>query len=280
MPGPRRFRRARGALVAALCSASLAVPAQEQIGLRSTEPLDLEPVVDEDSSTRTWQARIGLLGAYGPEYTGADEYDFDAVPLLRVTWKGRVVFRGRSLDVNIYRDHGVRLGPMLKTRAGRNENKDRILEGSGDVDRAYEAGGFVRFRQGPANIRINALQDVADGHNGFLVEMSAGVRLPLDDPLFSLTVSSAWADDNYMSSYFGVNAGQAARSRLRPFAANAGFTDVRVAVGTRVDVDRHWSAVLSFGYERLLDDAADSPIVADHGTANQVFGALGAMYRF
>ncbi|MCB1749092.1 MAG: MipA/OmpV family protein [Gammaproteobacteria bacterium] len=281
MPAPRRSRariHARHPCVLALLWPVVA-GAQQPIGLQTTEPLELDPVADE-LSTHDWGLRLGLLGAVGPDFEGASTYEADPVPLLRVSWKNRVVFRGRSLDLNAVLVDGLRAGPMVKTRAGRRDSRAAYLRGLGDVDRAFEAGGFVRFKRGPFALRVNALQDFAGAHGGCLVETSAQLRLPLDEPRFSLTVSSTWVDDDYNNAYFGVDAVQARRSGLRRFDADGGFKDVGVALGTRVELSPHWSAVMTMSYRRLLGDTADSPIVADHGDADQFYAAVGALWEY
>lgn len=256
------------------------VGAQDQVGLRTTEPLELDPVIEASGVDTTWSARVGILAAIGPDYEGADAYRLRAVPAMRVSWKQRLVFRGRSLEANMYRAHGLRFGPMLGTRAGRDEDRDGVLRGLGDVDRAFEAGLFARYTTGPGSLRLNVLHDLSGAHDGLVVELGGGIKLPLSSPLFSLSVTSTWASRDYMRTYFGVDAAQARRSRLPAFAAGSGFKDVRVGLGSRVDLTRHWSAIVTLAYERLLGDAADGPLVAVHGNADQVFAGLGALYRF
>lgn len=169
---------------------------------------------------------------------------------------------------------------MLRSRGGRDENEDDVLNGLGDVDRAYEAGAFARLKRGPARFRFNAVHDVAGGHDGLVLDFSAGLQLPLENPWLSLRIATTWVDDNYMTSYFGINTVQAARSALGPFTARSGFKDVRFSVGSRIALNAHVSALLSVGYTRLVGDAADSPIVAAHGDADQFFAAVGAIYSF
>ena len=41
-----------------------------------------------------------------------------------------------------------------------------------------------------------------------------------------------------------------------------------------------WSLFGVIAYSRLAGDFADSPLVADRGSANQVFGAAGLAYSF
>ena len=169
---------------------------------------------------------------------------------------------------------------MVRSCGGRDENEDGVLNGLGDVDRAYEVGAFARLKRGPARLRFNAVHDVAGAHDGLVLDFSAGLQLPLKNPWLSLRIATTWVDDNYVTSYFGINTVQAARSALGPFAARSGFKDVRVSAGSRIALNAHVSALLSVGFTRLVGDAADSPIVAERGDADQFFAAIGAVYSF
>ncbi|MGR8920515.1 MAG: MipA/OmpV family protein [Gammaproteobacteria bacterium] len=267
-------------IVLAVATWSCATVAQEQIGLDATEPLDLDPPPEVIDEQRDFDVRLGMLGAVGPEFEGSDSYEIEDVPYARISYRERLIFRGRSLELNVYRTDGIRFGPIVQTRAGRDEDNDRILEGFGDVDRAFEAGGFVRGDYGPLRFRVEALHDVSGAHDGMLVEFGGGVQVPWRDPWFVLRVRSTWADGDYTSTFYGVSERQAQRSGLRAFDADAGFKDVQVSVATRVPLSKHFSALFSAGYTRLLGDVADSPIVADHGSANQFFAAGGLAWRY
>jgi len=118
----------------AILGAIALVPAvaQEQVDLVTTGSLDLDSdVVDE--AVRPWDLRIGVLAALGPDFEGTDEYELDAVPYVRASWRERIILRGRSLEANLYRATGLRFGPMIKTRGGRKDSKADFPRGMGWV---------------------------------------------------------------------------------------------------------------------------------------------------
>jgi outer membrane protein len=254
--------------------------AQEQIGLDTTEAVDIDAAMGATGKPSPWDIRLGVLAAISSKYDGSDAYEVSAVPYARISWNDRIIYRGRSLEANIYRSESLRIGPMVRSRGGRDENDDGVLNGLGDVDRAYEVGAFARLKRGPVRLRFNAVHDVAGAHDGLVLDFSAGLQLPMKNPWLSLRVATTWVDDNYMTSYFGINTVQAARSALGPFTARSGIKDVRVTAGSRIALNAHVSALLSVGYTRLIGDAGDSPIVAKHGDADQNFAAIGAVYSF
>jgi outer membrane scaffolding protein for murein synthesis (MipA/OmpV family) len=83
-----------------------------------------------------------------------------------------------------------------------------------------------------------------------------------------------------MSSYFGIDASNAARSGLDQYNADAGFKEVNFG-GTLTYRFLGRSSVTALAtYTRLTGDAADSPVVDDVGDANQFFGGALIDYRF
>ena len=268
-----------GWLLAIALACPIVTLAEDEIGVPGTAPAELEGP-EQSASSGEWDVRIGVLGALQPEYEGSGDYSADVIPLLHVNWRDRLIFHGRSLDVVAYGSKHFRIGPMLRIRGGRDADDDSILDGLGDVDRAYEVGGFARYTHGPFLLRVNATTDVSGAHDGSLVEVGVELRAPRTDPWCVLRVASTWASADYTQTFFGVDTEQVVRSRLRAFDADAGFKDVRIEFGARRPVMAHVWALASVGYLRLLGDAARSPIVAQHGDADQFFISLGAMYRF
>lgn len=256
--------------------------AQEQVGLDTAEAIDLDlPAEEAERAPATdWDVRVGAFVAVGPDYLGADRYEVDGVPYLRINWRDRIYLRGRSLEAALINTGDLRVGPLLRTRGGRGEDNDAILDGLGDVDRAWEAGGFVNYRLGPLRFRINGTQDFAQAHHGYVIDASAAVKLPLESPWFTLRVSGRWTDDDYNDTFFGIRPAQARRSRLPQYDADGGFSEFSVGLATRVPIRGGFSAVASLRYTRLLGDVADSPLVERHGNENQYLGAVGVVYDF
>ena len=74
-----------------------------------------------------------------------------------------------------------------------------------------------------------------------------------------------------MSSYFGIDAADAARSGLAQYSADEGFKDVSFGGGATYRLFERVSISALAIYTRLIDDAADSPVVDDVGDENQIF---------
>ena len=234
-----------------------------------------------------WKISLGLGGAYRPDYEGSKDYTPGVMPDFAISYRDIVFLRGPSLGVNVITVNGpngrdkFQVGPIVRYRPGRDQDDNDALHGLGDIDPSVEVGGFVRYAAGPVSAEVMVVQDVAGGHDGVLVEASVGYGIPINASLrANLRAASTWASDNYMQTYFGISSVQASRSTRTPFDAHAGLKDIGLSLGVEYDVTEHWGIGGRIGYTRLLGDAADSPIVRDAGSADQVMTSVSARYRF
>ena len=129
-------------------------------------------------------------------------------------------------------------------------------------------------------LEVEARQDVADD-NGFLATVRGVYGGRLAERLrFDASLGSTWASEDYMSSYFGIDAADAARSGLDQFSADEGFKDVSFGGALTYRLFERLSVSALANYTRLIDDAEDSPVVDDAGDENQFFGGALVNYTF
>jgi outer membrane protein len=224
-----------------------------------------------------------------PDYEGSDDYKAVPIPFAEAVWQsGRSVdLVGTKLKANLARsDWGFgrerwRFGPVAHYRFGRNDVDDNKVDRLQNVDAAFELGGFVGVGLDNWNFKVEALQDVADGHDGFLMTLRGGYRYPIDQSwVLSLGVFTTYADGSYMNSYFSIDRRDAARSGLKKFNADSGFKDVGFEVGAAYSLTENWSLRALGRYARLVGDAADSPVTDDQGSENQFLAGALIIYTF
>lgn len=84
----RPFRLPAGSVVA-LFLGVLVFPcwlaAQEQIGLDTTDSIDIDPALDAAGEPSAWDIRLGVLAAISSKYEGSDAYEVNAVPYARIS---------------------------------------------------------------------------------------------------------------------------------------------------------------------------------------------------
>ncbi len=242
-----------------------------------SEDIDEAPgYEDEQHSEREWALSIGLTSGFSPDYEGSNDYSFGYGPNISASWRDTIFFKGKTLGANLIRQKKLKAGLLLSKSSGRNQDSNDKLEGLGDVDGSVEAGGFMNYRMKPFRFRVEVRQDIGSGHEGALVIMSAGTKLPIEKPLVSLELSTTWASDDYMASFFGIDAQQSLDSGLKRYHADAGIKDVKISLTSGYAITNRWRIGSAIEYKRLVGDAADSPIVDDR---NQFVAGISLSYH-
>ena len=250
--------------------------------------------------SQPFQAQIGLGIGPLPEHEGSDDYAAAALPLINIRKPGAYFIKGASINTNdglasagitllhfSYSEESTRrmqivIGPLVRAYAGRDTNDSDVLNGLGDIDQSVDIGGFITFTAGDwlANLSVSP-QDVGDDNDGTLATVDIEYTISIKEGLeLSTGLSTSWADDDYMQGYFGVTDAQATQSGLSRFDSKSSFKDVGFQVKTSYAVSPRLSLEGQVGYWHLLNDAADSPIVKDVGSADQVRGLIGFLYQF
>ena len=232
---------------------------------------------------------IGLGAAFAPDYEGSDDYQ--PVPL----WNLRagnlyhpetyVQVLGPTLRSNVLPSDHWRLGLSGRYIPERDDVDDDIVDEFDSVDASLLLGvmagyDFIAGHQRDLGIMLDVKQDVG-GDNGFLGTIQGFYGTALGNrSRLGLGIETTWASEDYMSSYFGVNAGDAAQSGLDQFDADEGLKDVAVSASYTYAFGKRWTVTGVGRYARLLNDAEDSPIVDDRGDANQFVVGLLANFTF
>ncbi len=237
-----------------------------------------QPAADKQG----WQVRVGVLGVAVPDYEGSDDYRFRPFPDVEITYDDTIFFDQRGLGANLIQSGPLTAGVTVGYDGGRKERRNRALRGLGNVDDTVVAGAFANYRIGSWILTADVNTDLlGDGHDGTTAALGFSyVLTPNDRVMIAIGPSITWASDNYMQSYFGINAAQAARSGRAVYRAEAGFKDAGLFGFGAYKLTKNWSLTGVAGYNRLLGDAADSPLVKRDGSANQFFGGLGISYSF
>jgi outer membrane protein len=244
-------------------------------------PFEL-PVVPPVSGT--WTVMIGVGGEYKPDFEGANRSLLSPVPIFAIRRAGSTEqFRGPRDSASIaLLDFGdLRAGPVAKFVASRKQYNYSELNGLGDIKAAVELGGFVEYY--PVDwfrTRVELRQGVV-GHNGTVADFSADFIVPV---IQRFTVSAGprftWESTQATSPYFGIDAVQAMATGLPVFDAKGGAHSYGAGVQVSYRVNPQWEVHSYVEYERLLGDAAASPLVTFRGSPNQTTFGIGASYSF
>ena len=226
---------------------------------------------------------VGLGIGLAPDYEGSD--DMKAVPLLQARFNFangmNLGLFGNTLRFDMCPDTTWNVGPMLRYRAERNDVDNDKIDRMETVDAAIEAGAFLNYNIENWVVLFSAATDVSNAHDGSVLDFGVGYRQPLStQTLLTIFAKGSYASEDYMETYFGVDRGDAVRSGLPTYDADAEFKDVALGGLLQYNIDDRWGVLGLLQYTKLLGDAADSPLVDDEGSDNQLIVGVIGNYRF
>jgi outer membrane protein len=254
-----------------LLLAGWSAPAAAQ-GAEEEEPEKKEPR----------RIRVGLGPQLVPSYPGADDHSLR--PLVDVSIaRGSTPFEFEAPDESfgpeLISTGGLQFGPALNFEGSRTAK-----DVGADLDKVpftVEAGAFVEYEFSPKfRVRAEGRRGLG-GHDGWTGQAGADyVARNGDDWLFSIGPRITWSDGRYHRADFGVTAPEAARTGLAAYSPGGGIQAVGATAGFLTQISDRWGIYSYAKFDRLVGDAADSPVVRSFGSRSQLSGGLALTYTF
>ncbi|KTE37487.1 MULTISPECIES: MipA/OmpV family protein [unclassified Sphingopyxis] len=259
-----------------------------------------------DDDDRKWaRDYISIAGGVitAPSYNGSD----DRVILPGFYLRGRLggfafSTRGTNFQVDLIRQKrgqktDFKFGPIINLRSDRTGRiKDAQVEALGEKKMAVELGistgithtGVVTSGYDQVGVRLVGLYDVSDKHGSWVVSPTVDYGTPLSKRAFiGVSASMNVYGKGFGRYYFDVDPLGAAASGLPVYNRAGGkitagkYTlGVAGAYGLSGDLRKGFVLIGGAQYGRMLGRYADSPIVADAGSADQFLGGIGLAYQF
>ena len=213
-----------------------------------------------------------------PDYPGSKNYEFwpagfITLHYLQVPGFG-VVKNART------NDQGWSFGPSFNIQSKRKSSDYPELFGLNDVDTTFELGAKVGYTFEFLRPWVAARYGLG-GHGGVVGETGLDVIFR-PSPVFEWTIGprATFANRDYMQTYFGVTPAESALSgTLAAYSPGGGFKSFGGEFTARYEFAPQWAVRGEFIYDKLIGDAADSPIV-QVGNSNQYTAKLGLTYTF
>jgi len=261
------------AAVTAFLASGVSVP------LAATVP---EFEVVTEPAKKSMEYKVGLGVAAVPDYEGSQDYKAAPIPFISIVGKSGMSAEllGNVLRVNVIPSNTWRLGPLLRYRAERDDVENERVDRMQKVDDATELGGFAGFDLHNWSFKVDVTHDTSGTYDGTVGGVSLGYTWLANPWKFTLNASSTFADDRYMSTYFGVSAADSARSGLPTYSLGGGVKDVGAAFIAGYRINEKWGVMCALRYTQLVGDAADSPLVKDEGSEGQGMLGVLATYSF
>lgn len=256
-------------------------------------PLPLAAGPPARPAEQGWSITVGVAPIVGPAWLGSRDTTLSIYPDLRINY-GDVLFASvpDGLGWNAVNGDGWKAGPIAKIRFGRDEDDggspflvsggSQALRGLGDVGAAAELGGFVEKRFGrDRSWRLRGeVRRGFGGHEGVIGDASLTYRLRAGSTTISAGPRASFASKAFMQRYFGIDAGQSARSGLPQHRAKGGLLSYGVGGSLVHALDRRSALTVFAGLDRLASAAASSPLIEQRGRRAQFTLGLGYGWRF
>jgi MipA family protein len=228
------------------------------------------------------RVRVGLGAQLQPEFIGGD--GTRVAPLFHANFaRGTNEFKFSAPDdspaIAVVSKDGFSFGPAANIQWSRR-NSD-VGAPVGKVPATFEAGAFVQYEvRDSFRLRAEFLKGI-NGHDGVLGSIGADkIWRDGDRYVFSIGPRVLFSDARYQRAYFGVSPAASLASGLPAYRPGSGVYAVAVASGLSHQLNNRWGLFGFARYERLVGDAAKSPIVRQLGSRNQLSAGIGLNYTF
>jgi outer membrane protein len=228
------------------------------------------------------RVRVGLGAQLRPEFVGAD--DTAVAPLWDLDFaRGSNEFAFEAPDysfgIPVISSGGFSFGPAANIASKRKESD--VGASVGKVSTTFEAGAFASYELARSiHLRGEVLKGIG-GHEGLVGTIGADhIWRDGDRYVFSIGPRVLLSNARYQRAYFGVTPTAALATGLPVYDPGGGVHALAAASGLSYQFTDRFG-MFGFGrYERLVGDAAKSPIVREFGSRNQLSGGLGLNYTF
>ena len=229
------------------------------------------------------QYSLGAGVGVTPDYEGSAETQ--TIPMLMLSGRfnsGRsFALTGTKFNVDLIPDRSYSLGPVVNYQMGRSDVDNSQVDAMEDIDGTLEAGISGGIKYNNWGFGFEFLNDILDEHNGLTFQISASYNWEVTDGLSIIpAVSTTYANEDYMETFFGINSGNRGASILPDYSADSGIKDVGANIVVQYSPWERWGLITILSYTVLLNDAKNSPIVESQGDDQQVFLGLMAAYRW
>jgi MipA family protein len=263
-------------------TSSLRTPARIA-ALAGAALLTATPAAAQDEAPRGRTVTLGMGAQVSPQYPGADSYSIGPLPNFGLRRPGQPigfesVDDGAGFGFLAY-DSVINFGPAVRFQSKRDE--DDVGAAVGNVGFTVEVGGFIDINPS-RNFRLRAeLRRGLGGHKAWVGSLGADLIMRDDQNYFvSIGPRVRWADNRYNDRYFGVTPAVAGATGLAALDPDGGIYAVGGIANLTHRLGRNWGVQAYAGYDRLVGDAADSPIVRAFGSRDQFSGGGGLWIEF
>ena len=222
--------------------------------------------------------RASFITLNAPRYQGSDEQKVSVVP-------GIFLQASNGLFADPFNGVGYVFEPAgslvygVRVNIETGRSIEAALSGFDKIKSRLNPGVFANYVVNEQLTLKSALRmGLGDAGDGSLLNLGATYKLyNANFVSVNLNTSVKYGSSSYMQAYFGVSPTQSAASGLAAYQPGAGLAMAQVGLTAGFPISREIYIFSSASVQRLLGDAANSPIVRKK---TQPVAFVGAVYSF
>lgn len=231
-----------------------------------------------------WIVSLGAQLQGSPGYVGSSKFSPGGSPIFAIRRPDEPeTFSAPddNLEITLFGNRQYAAGFVGNVDFGRYRDGDRQLTGLNKVRWAPEAGAFGEYWPIIDRLRLRGEVRYGFGTDGFISELGADWIQRYRAFTLSFGPRAYIGDNNYMMSYFGVTPQEARMNGdVRPYKIGGGLQAVGIQASLRYKFNKTWDAGVFGQYNRLGDEAANSPVTRKFGSADQIIFGINFKYSF
>jgi len=233
----------------------------------------------------SYAADYSIGGGIGmaPQYEGSSDYDIVPLPAGSARFSNGMYIQlmGLNLRANVLPSDMWRLGPVYNYRRERSDVDNNKVDKMQNISDANELGIFGGFEWNSWFLFLDILADTGNAYDGWYSTLKGGYNWVIDSAwMLSMGAHATYANDDYMDTYFGVSARDAARSGLKRYNADGGMKDYGIDLGLNWNFAQSWALRGVASISQLVGDADNDSPVVDEGSETQFFGGVLVLFKF
>ena len=247
--------------------------------------LDPESPYSYTEQEGRWFWEYGLEIENEPEYPGAKESEVEPFPIFQMTYRnqrGQQFYLGLGeLGIKVPLSSRTTLVASAGIEEGRDDSESQVLAGLDEIDAGLDVGLSLWHRRG-SWLFAAAVQNDFGNDKGLVWFLGSGWEREFIDGLWRLRLNLdlSGANQRHMRTEFGITAEEAARTDFAEFQPSSGIKSLTLGVaGDRWFRSQRLAVFAEVEVENYLDQAKDSPLIADVGREQGIEIAVGVRYR-
>lgn len=237
------------------------------------------------ASTQGWIITLKANGSFSTEWAGSKSYDPQGYPSFSFRKAGQPATWSAPDDgfgLPVYENRFFSIGPVARYDSGRYRADDQKLFGIRDVPWTFEPGIYAEFWPIPDVLRARIeLRRGFVSNGGFLADAAVDYLVHVGKTTFAIGPRLGANDEDTMRREFGVKLIDAVQNGIvTPYTPNGGFRSAGLATSVTYDMSETWSTTVYGGYDRLVGEAAKSPLVRKLGSPDQFRAGVSVSYSF